>query len=113
MDKANAIADCLENLFTPHDLCDENHKRRVEARFQDILEVEDGPPEKTRLCDFLKLPSSLKLRRICGIDGVPNECLRQLPRRPLAHLTHLINHCIQLSHFPNLWREAKVIALRI
>jgi hypothetical protein len=23
VDKANAIADCLENLFTPHDLCDE------------------------------------------------------------------------------------------
>jgi hypothetical protein len=29
--KANAIADCLENQFTPHDLCDENHERRVEA----------------------------------------------------------------------------------
>jgi hypothetical protein len=25
VDKAKAIADCLENLFTPHDLCDENH----------------------------------------------------------------------------------------
>jgi hypothetical protein len=29
--EANAIADCLENQFTPHDLCDENHERRVEA----------------------------------------------------------------------------------
>jgi hypothetical protein len=28
-DKANAIADCLGNQFTPHDLCDENHERRV------------------------------------------------------------------------------------
>jgi hypothetical protein len=26
-DKANAIADCLENQFTPHDLCDENHEQ--------------------------------------------------------------------------------------
>jgi hypothetical protein len=31
LEKANAIADCLENQFTPHDLCDENHERRVEA----------------------------------------------------------------------------------
>jgi hypothetical protein len=38
-DKANAIADCIENLFTPHDLCDENHERRVEARFQILLEA--------------------------------------------------------------------------
>jgi hypothetical protein len=26
-EKANVIADCLENQFTSHDLCDENHAR--------------------------------------------------------------------------------------
>jgi hypothetical protein len=31
IDKANVIAECLENQFTPHNLCDENHERRVEA----------------------------------------------------------------------------------
>jgi len=31
IDKANANADYLENQFTPHDLCDEHHERRVEA----------------------------------------------------------------------------------
>jgi hypothetical protein len=25
-EKANAIADCLENQFTSHDLCDKNHE---------------------------------------------------------------------------------------
>jgi hypothetical protein len=30
-----------------------------------------------------------------------------LPRRPLVHLTHLINHCIGLSHFPTSWKEPK------
>jgi potassium voltage-gated channel Eag-related subfamily H protein 8 len=48
------------------------------------------------------------LKKACGIDGIPNECLRHLPRRPLVHLTHLINHCIRLSHFPASWKEAKV-----
>jgi hypothetical protein len=32
LEEANAIADCLENQFTSHDLRDENHKRRVVAR---------------------------------------------------------------------------------
>jgi hypothetical protein len=96
-DKANAIAEWLVNLFKPHDLCDENHERRVEARVQALLEVEDNdPPEKIKPRDLLKLISSLKLRKACGIDGVPNECLRHLPRRPLVHLTHLINDCIRL-----------------
>jgi hypothetical protein len=34
-----------------------------------------------------------------------------LPRIPLVHLTHLINHRIRLSHFPTSWKEAKVVAL--
>jgi hypothetical protein len=47
LEKANAIADYLENLFTPHDLCEENHEWRVEARVQALLEaVDDNPPEK-------------------------------------------------------------------
>jgi hypothetical protein len=45
LDKANAIADCLENQFTPHDLCDENHERRVEARVQALLEAADINPQ--------------------------------------------------------------------
>jgi hypothetical protein len=28
-----------------------------------------------------------------------------------VHLTHLINHCIRLSHFPTPRKEAKVVAL--
>jgi hypothetical protein len=41
------ITDCLENQFTSHDLRDETHKRRVEARVQALLEaVDDTPLEK-------------------------------------------------------------------
>jgi hypothetical protein len=92
-DKTNAIADCLEDQFTPHDLCEENHERQVEARVHTLLEaVDSDPPERIRPCDLQKLLNSLKLKKACGIDGIPNECLRHLPRRPLVHLTHLINH---------------------
>jgi hypothetical protein len=43
--------------------------------------------------------------------GIPNECLRHLPRRPLVHLTHLFNHCFRLSHFLAPWKETKIITL--
>jgi hypothetical protein len=89
LEKANAIADYLENLFTPHDLCEENHERRVEARFQTLLQTVDySPLERVRPCDVQKIIKTLKLKKACGIDGIPNECLRHLPR-PLVHLTHL------------------------
>jgi hypothetical protein len=67
--------------------------------------------KKVSPCDLQKLINSLKLNKACGIDGIPNEFLRHLPRRPLVHLTHLINHCIRLSHFPASWKEAKVVTL--
>jgi hypothetical protein len=47
VDKANAIADCLEKQFTPHKLCDENNERQVEATVQALLvDVVNDPPEK-------------------------------------------------------------------
>jgi hypothetical protein len=61
LDKGNAIADCLEIQFTPHNLCDDNHEQRVEARVQTLLEtVDSNRPERIRPCDFKKLKYSLK-----------------------------------------------------
>jgi hypothetical protein len=58
-DKANAITNCLENPVTPHELCNENHERRVEARVQTLLEAEDkNIPKKISPCDQMKLISS-------------------------------------------------------
>jgi hypothetical protein len=96
-DKANKIADCLENRFTHHELCEERHERRVEALVQDMLDTEDtAPSERIRHSDLKRLINSLKLNKACGIDGIPNECLKHIPKRPLVHLTHLFNHCLQL-----------------
>jgi hypothetical protein len=107
-EKANAITDCLENQFTHPDLCDENHEWWVEAGVQALLEaVDNKPPERIRLYDLQTLINYLKMIEACRIYGIPNECLRHLPRRPLIPLTHLINNCFRLPHFPNPWKKVK------
>jgi hypothetical protein len=81
----------------------------VETRVQaPLASVDHTPLGKVSPCDTHKLANSLKLRKACGLDGIPNECLMNLPRRPLVYLTYLFNHCLRLSHFPNPWKEAKV-----
>jgi hypothetical protein len=81
LEKLNAIADCLENQFTLYDLCEENHEQQVEAYIQALSEaVDDSPLERVRSCVEQKIITSLKLRKACGIDGIPNECLWHLPR---------------------------------
>jgi hypothetical protein len=72
-EKANVIVDCLDNKFTSHDLCDENHERQVETRVQALLASVDGTPlEKIRSCDIHKLATSLKLREACRLDEEDN-----------------------------------------
>jgi hypothetical protein len=74
------IVGCLESQFSPHDLCEGHHEQLVVTRIQASFEAEDNdPPERVRPCDVQKTINSLKSRKACGIDGIPNECLRQLP----------------------------------
>jgi hypothetical protein len=93
LEKANAIANRPEKHFAAHDL-------RMQARVEVLCKaVDDSPPEKVRPCDVQKLINSLKLRKSCGIYGIPNECLRLLSIRSPIHLTYPFNHCFRLSHF--------------
>jgi hypothetical protein len=41
IDKANILADCLENQFRAHDLCDCDHRRHVEAQVDALLGIID------------------------------------------------------------------------
>jgi hypothetical protein len=84
----------------------------VETRVQALLaSVDDTPLGKVKPFDIHKSVKKLKLTKAGGLDGIPNECLRHLPSRSLVYLTYLFNHCLQLSHFPKPWKEAKVITL--
>jgi hypothetical protein len=79
----------------PHDFFDYDHKRRVKSWVQALLAtVDKDTPVKYRPCDISKEVQFLKSGKACRFDGIPNECLRNLPRRALVHLTHLFNHCL-------------------
>jgi hypothetical protein len=43
-EKANATTDTLEIQISPHDLCDENHERGVEAAVPALHETVDKSP---------------------------------------------------------------------
>jgi hypothetical protein len=95
-------------------VCDNDHKQWVEAWVEDLLTtVDKNSLVKFRPHDVSKEITSLKLGKACGIDGIPNECLRNLPNRPLVHLMHLFNHCqIPYVHdYMTKWcrRQAEVI----
>jgi hypothetical protein len=105
-EKANTIANSLENQFTSHDLCDGNHERQVQTRVQALLpSVVDTRLRNAGSCDIHKLVIPLKLRKACGLDSIPNKCLRYLVRITLVHLRYLFNHYLRLCHFPKLCKS--------
>jgi hypothetical protein len=54
-EKANVIANFLENQFISHHLCDENHERQAETRIQVLLaSVDVTLLGKTISCDTQK-----------------------------------------------------------
>jgi hypothetical protein len=84
------IADCLENEFTAHNLCECDHRQQLEATVQALLPtVDEGTLVKFRPCVVSKELQYLKLGKACGLDGIPNECIRHLPRTPLVRATNV------------------------
>jgi hypothetical protein len=84
----------------------------VEAKVQALLAtVDEEAPLNFRPSVASKETQSLKLKKARGFDGIPNECIWHLPKRPLVHLTHLFNPCLRLGNFPATQKEAKIITL--
>jgi hypothetical protein len=47
-----------------------------------------------KYCDIMADSQNHETAKDSHCEIIPYECLRQLPRRPLEHLTNLFNHCI-------------------
>jgi hypothetical protein len=57
----------------------------------------------TKICES-SITSNRNMLRRNTIDGISNECLRHIPRRPLGHVT-LFNQCLVLGHFRAHWEK--------
>jgi hypothetical protein len=107
INKANIISDCLEYQLRAHNLWDCDYRRHVEAQVEALLATVDVnfcPRDASKEIKFLKLVKAYVL------DGIPNECLRLVPRR-LVYLTRLFDHCLRLGHFLAPRKETKLINL--
>jgi hypothetical protein len=66
---------------------------------------------KSKTLLYTNINKLIEIEKGLWTYGISNECLRNVHRRPLAHLTYLFNRCLQLTHFAKSRKQAKVITL--
>jgi hypothetical protein len=111
--KAEAIAQSLSNVYNTS-----NRISPLEAEVTaSITEIQNSVldpinPEMlatpTEIKNYIK---SLKSTKSPGIDGVNNRLLKQLPRKGIVYLTHIVNACLNIAYFPKTWKKASVIPI--
>jgi hypothetical protein len=71
-EKASMVVDCSENQFTSHDLWQKPWATGGDYSPSSPCICRNTPLRKVRPCDIHKLVNSMKLRKACGLDGIPN-----------------------------------------
>lgn len=60
---------------------------------------------------IVEIIKSLRNKKSPGLDGINNQCLKNLPKKGLSYLTTILNACLKLSYFPCIWKNSKTIPI--
>ena len=70
---------------------------------------EDMLITKSRIGVIIK---NAKLKKAPGIDGIGNQCLKNIPDKSIKFLTVIFNACLSMGYFPLEFRTAKVVPIQ-
>jgi hypothetical protein len=102
--KADMFASYLENIFQPNEELIEIDQTDIIQETQEIQFVTPNEVSK-------EIKENIHRKKAPGFDLITGELLKQLPRKGIVKLTHLINAAFKLKHVPILWKTAEVIMI--
>ncbi|GBO42316.1 RNA-directed DNA polymerase from mobile element jockey [Araneus ventricosus] len=111
-EKAETLADSLENQFSLNNLKDPNTENIVHNT---ILKFFNSPTDSNitppTFLELLHHTNKINVRKAPGIDGISNKIIRNLPLITILKFYHLLTHIFKLNHFPTSWKTAVVIPI--
>jgi predicted house-cleaning noncanonical NTP pyrophosphatase (MazG superfamily) len=107
-DKADLFSEHFKNIFTPHDIIDNDFEDHVEDYLSSPLQL-SLPPKNITPAEVRSAIFKLPLRKTPGYDLITAEILREMPRKGIVLLTQIYNSILRIHHFPIQWKLSEVI----
>ncbi|GFY31990.1 RNA-directed DNA polymerase from mobile element jockey [Trichonephila clavipes] len=113
IEKAEVIADSLQEQFEPNHVADrEVFDQRIHEEVANFLatpHVQEFEP--TTPTEVLTYVQRIKPKKSPGLDQISNRMLKNLPLKFLLFITFLINQLFKNNYFPDSWKTAVVIPI--
>lgn len=102
--KANRFAEHLENTFQPNE-----GEELPNWDFPDRDNTNIRPTTPKELA--YEIRTNINPKKTPGFDLITGEVLKQLPKKAIIKLTHLINASFRLRYVPRMWKVSEVIMI--
>lgn len=106
--KASAFKTHLEKIFTPFSTCSNQDSNEI-LNFLDVPCQMCLPIKPFRTKEIENEVRKLNSKKSPGFDLIDGKVIKSLPKKGVIFLTVLFNSALRLSHFPTLWKCAKII----
>ncbi|KAL4132549.1 hypothetical protein QTP88_009678 [Uroleucon formosanum] len=110
-EKADVFRAHLEQVFQPHqDISDQLFTEHILKSLDTPLPLYLPPKPFTpsEVHHYIKL---FPLKKGHGLDLITAEVARQLSKKTLIHLTHILNSILRLSYIPVQWKTSVIILI--
>ncbi|GFS48780.1 probable RNA-directed DNA polymerase from transposon X-element [Trichonephila clavipes] len=113
IEKAEVIADSLQEQFEPNHVADrEVFDQRIHEEVANFLATPHVQEiEPTTPTEVLTYVQRIKPKKSPGLDQISNRMLKNLPLKFLFFITFLINQLFKNNYFPDSWKTAVVIPI--
>ncbi|GFX72217.1 probable RNA-directed DNA polymerase from transposon X-element [Trichonephila clavipes] len=113
IEKAEVIADSLQEQFEPNHVADrEEFDQRIHEEVANFLATPHVQEiEPTTPTEVLTYVQRIKPKKSPGLDQITNRMIKNLPLKFLLFITLLINQLFKNNYFPDSWKTAVVIPI--
>ena len=110
-DKANILAQHLENSFSPHDIQPSHTQLEIVEKYLEAPLPMSMPAKPTSPDEINTIIKNISVKKSPGHDLITNYIVKNLPRKAIVYLSHLYNAILRLSFFPDSWKHSIVILI--